>query len=143
MDILHLSKDTDCGGYMLIVIDVFSRYAVGVILKDLKSLTVATALRDDILKHGWGRPDEWVFDGASYFGAEVTAGIKAWAALTRVSAPHHAESHGIIEAHNRSYLDILKCFANAIRSRADRAQPESSIQARKRPSSDRPYVQDV
>ena len=112
MDILHLSKDTDCAGYMLIVIDVFSRYAVGVILKDLKSLTVATALRDDILKHGWGRPDEWIFDGASYFGAEVTAGIDAWGALTRVSAPHHAESHGIIEAHNRSYLDILKCFGD-------------------------------
>ena len=69
-------------------------------------------LRDDILKHGWGRPDEWVFDGASYFGAEVTAGITAWAALTRVSAPHHAESHGIIERHNQSYLDILKCFGN-------------------------------
>ena len=112
MDILHLAKGSDCEGYMLIVIDVFSRYAMGVVLKDLKSVTVATALRDDILKHGWGRPDEWVFDGASYFGAEVTAGITAWAALTRVSAPHHAESHGIIERHNQSYLDILKCFGN-------------------------------
>ena len=81
-------------------------------MKDLKSVTVATALRDDILKHGWGRPDEWVFDGASYFGAEITAGITAWAALTRVSAPHHAESHGIIERHNQSYLDILECFGN-------------------------------
>ena len=29
-----------------------------------------------------------------------------------MSAPHHAESHGIIEAHNRSYLDILKCFGD-------------------------------
>ena len=94
---------------MLIVIDVFSRYAVGVVLKDLKSVTVATALRDE---HGWGRPDEWVFDGASYFGSEVTAGITAWAALTRVSVPHHTESHGIIERHNQSYLDILKCFGN-------------------------------
>ena len=112
MDILHLAKGSDCEGYMLIVIDVFSRYAVGVVLKDLKSVTVATALRDDILKHGWGRPGEWVFDGASYSGAEVTAGITAWTALTRVSAPHHAESHGIIERHNQSYLDILKCFGN-------------------------------
>ena len=54
-------------------------------------MTIATALRDDILKHRWGRPDKWVFDGASYFGAEVTAGITAWAALNRVTAPHHAE----------------------------------------------------
>ena len=61
MDILHLAKGSDCEGYMLIVIDVFSRYAMGVALKDLKSVTVATALRDDdihVLKHGWDRPDE-------------------------------------------------------------------------------------
>ena len=51
-------------------------------------------------------------DGASYFKAEVKAGIAAWAALQRVSAPHHSESHGITERHNRSYLDILMCFGD-------------------------------
>ena len=81
MDVLHLAKSTKCAGYMLIVIDVFSRFAVGVILPGLKSETVARALRDDMLKHGWGRPDQWVCDGASYFKAEVKAGITAWAAL--------------------------------------------------------------
>ena len=75
------------------------------ILPDLKSETVARALRDDVLKHGWGRPEQWVCDGASYFKAEVKAGITAWAALQRVSAPHHSESHGIIERHNQTYLD--------------------------------------
>ena len=110
MDVLHLDKGSDNEGYMLIVIDVFSRYAMGLVLKDLKSVTIATTLRDDLLKHGWGRPGEWVFNGAVYFGAEVTAGITAWAALTRESAPHHAASHGIIERHNQSYIDILKCF---------------------------------
>ena len=29
-----------------------------------------------------------------------------------MSAPHHAESYGIIERHNQSCLDILKCFGN-------------------------------
>ena len=53
-----------------------------------------------------------MFDGASYFKAEVTASIEAWAALTKVSAPHHSESHGIIERHNETYLNILKCFGN-------------------------------
>ena len=38
MDILHLAKGSDCEGHMLIVIDVFSRYAMGVVLKDLKSV---------------------------------------------------------------------------------------------------------
>ena len=33
-----------------------------------------------------------MFDGASYFKAEVTASIEAWSALTKVSAPHHSES---------------------------------------------------
>ena len=56
MDVLHLAKGTKCAGYMFIVIGVFSRFAVGVILSDLKSETVARALRNDVLKHGWGRP---------------------------------------------------------------------------------------
>ena len=48
------------------------------------SKIVARVLRDNILIHGWGRLEEWVFDGASYFKAEVTANIEAWAALTKV-----------------------------------------------------------
>ena len=86
MDVLHLAKSTKCARYMLIVIDVFSRFAVGVILSDLKSETVARALRDDVLKHGWGRPDQWVCDGASDFKAELKAGITAWAALRAMAA---------------------------------------------------------
>ena len=58
MDILHLAKDTKCSGYMIIVIDVFSRYAIGTIVPDLKSETVARALRDNILIHSWARPEE-------------------------------------------------------------------------------------
>ena len=53
-----------------------------------------------------------MFDGASYFKVEVTASIEAWAALTKVPAPHHSESHGIIERHNETYMNILKCFDN-------------------------------
>ena len=108
----YLFKDTKCSGHIIIMIDVFSRYAIRTIVPDLKSDTAAKALRDNILVHGWGRPEEWVFDGASYFKAEVTASIEAWAALTKVSAPHHSESHGIIERHNETYLNILKCFGN-------------------------------
>lgn len=111
-DILHLAKDTKYNGYMLIVIDVFSRYAMGTIIPDTKSETVARALRDDILKHAWGRPDLWVCDGASYFNAEVKASIAAWGSLMKVSAPHHSESHGIIERHNQTFTGILACFGN-------------------------------
>ena len=92
--------------------DVFSRYAIGTIVPDFKSEIVARALRDIILVHSWGRPEEWVFDGDSYFKAEVTASIEAWGALTKVSAPHHSKSHGIIERHDEPYLNILKCFGN-------------------------------
>ena len=106
---------------------VFSHYAMCVIVPDLKSTTIATiplptllrkdtattaALRDDILKHAWDRPEKWVCDGASYFKAECRAGIDAWAGALRVSGAHHAESHDIIERHNQTYLGILKCFGN-------------------------------
>ena len=62
---------------MIIVIDVISRYAIGTIVPDLKSETVARALRDNILVHSWGRPEEWMFDWASYFKVEVIASIEA------------------------------------------------------------------
>ena len=58
MDVLHLAKGTKCARYTVRVIDAFSRFAVGVILPDLKSETVARALRDDVLKLGWGRPEQ-------------------------------------------------------------------------------------
>ena len=77
-------------------------------------MTIATALRDDILKHRWGRPDKWVFDGASYFGAKVTAGITAWTALTRVSAPHHAESHGLCNAWREYYVSAFESYNRSI-----------------------------
>ena len=50
---------------MIIVIDVFSRYAIGTIVPDLKSKTVARALRDSILIHSRDRPEELVlvFEG--------------------------------------------------------------------------------
>jgi hypothetical protein len=111
MDVLHLKRvDAKATGYMLMVIDVFSRYATGVPLKDLKSETIAAALRDDVLKHGWGKPEEMVYDGASYFKAEVLAGLQAWDTESKVSTPRHAESHGIIERYNRAYCSTLKHF---------------------------------
>ena len=53
-----------------------------------------------------------MFDGASHSKAEVTASIEACGALTKVSEPHHSESHRIIERHNETYLNILKCFGS-------------------------------
>ena len=111
MDILHLAKEENGGkdaGYVLCVIDIYSRYAIVEPIPDTKSLTVATALRDNVLKHGWGRPSRFVLDGASYFKAEVSAGIAAWNAIMRVSAPHHSESHGAIEKFNQTYTRTLK-----------------------------------
>jgi len=113
MDVLHLKRvDAKATGYMLMVIDVFSRYATGVPLDDLKSETIARALRDDVLKNGWGKPEEMVYDGASYFKAEVLAGLQACEIDSKVSTPRHAESHGIIERYNRTYCSTLKHFIN-------------------------------
>ena len=93
MDVLHLARGEEHEGLVMCCIDAFSRYASATPIADIKSLTIATTLRDEVLKHGWGRPAKFVIDGASYFKAEVGAGITAWNAIMRNSAPHHAESH--------------------------------------------------
>ena len=71
MDVLRLAKGEKDKGHMLCVIDILSKYAIAVPITDTKSLIVATALRDDVLKHGWGRPTRFVLDGTSHFKAEV------------------------------------------------------------------------
>ena len=40
------------------------------LIPDAKSLSVATALRDDVPMHGWGQPTRSVLDGAWRFNAE-------------------------------------------------------------------------
>ena len=55
---------------MLFVIDVISRCAIAMSIPDTKSLRVATALRADVPKHGWGQPTRFVLDGAWYFKAK-------------------------------------------------------------------------
>ena len=71
MDIPHLATkgETDAG-YVLRVIDVYSRCAIAMPISDTKSLTVATAPRDDLPTHRWRRPTRFVLDGAWYFKAE-------------------------------------------------------------------------
>ena len=106
MDVLHLAKGEEHEGLVLCCIDTFSRYDIVTPIADTKSLTMPTALRDEVLKHGWGRPAKFV----SYFKAKVGAGITAWNSIMRTSAPHHAESHGIIERFNETYTRTLKTF---------------------------------
>ena len=111
---LHLAKGKEHEGLVLCCIDTFSRYAIVTLIADTKSLTIATAIRDQVLKHGWGRPETFVLDGASYFKAEVAADMQAWEAIMRVSAPHHAESHRIVERFNETYARTLKTFGAPI-----------------------------
>jgi transposase InsO family protein len=103
MDILHM-MEVQGYKYLLVVVDIFSRYGAAVPLKDIKAESVVRALQQEVLCHGYGRPKTWVIDGGSEFKGtfKEVAGTAGWGAQIHQSSPNHPQSHGAIERFNRT-----------------------------------------
>jgi hypothetical protein len=101
MDIVHM-PNVNGYKYMLTVVDVFSKYGAAVPLTDITSTAVITALAQDVLVHGYGRPKYWVVDGGSEFQDVMEQAVKSWGALLHRSSANHPQSHGLIEKYNQT-----------------------------------------
>lgn len=66
MDIVHM-PEVNGYKYLLTVVDVFSKYGAAVPLTEITATAVLTALVQEVLSHGYGRPKYWVVDGGSEF----------------------------------------------------------------------------
>jgi hypothetical protein len=101
MDAVHMT-DTEGAAFMITLCDIFSRWAIAVPVKDLKSKTVVQALRRHAIPQGMGRPGEFLLDGGSEFAGFLKAACEAWGTKYRIHTPHHSQSAGIIERLNKT-----------------------------------------
>lgn len=88
MDIVHM-PEVNGYKYLLTVIDVFTKYGAAVPLTDITSTTVLTALVQEVLCHGYGRPKYWIVYGGSEFQDVLESTVKAWGAVLHRSSANH------------------------------------------------------
>ena len=96
--------------YILVISDLYTKYAVAVPLKDMTAKTVATTLDEDwILK--FGAPDTLHTDQGTNFNSEVMKDIchvlmidKTW------TSPYHPQGNGQVERFNRGIADTISKY---------------------------------
>jgi hypothetical protein len=101
MDIVHMPNVNDYK-YMLTVVDVFTKYGAAVPLTEITATAVITALAQEVLVHGYGRPKYWIVDGGSEFQDVMEQTVKAWGATLHRSSANHPLSHGLMEEYNQT-----------------------------------------
>ena len=94
------SRDNKGYRYMLNVIDVFSKYAWSVPLKDKKGITVLTALKDIIKKSGRKCKHLWVDQGKEFYNSHFDEWLKENDVIRYSTFGEHKSA--VVERFNRT-----------------------------------------
>ena len=116
VDLLHLRRSKEGYAYILVCVDVFSRYAELVPLKGglttegnkevPSSEETAQAFMATVVQH-WGLPQEIIADGGSEFKGAFKAMFECLQVRHSVTTPHHYAGHGLVERTNRSVNNTI------------------------------------
>jgi hypothetical protein len=85
-------------------------------LKKIESEDIVEALRHRILPGGMGKPQVYLIDGGAEFKKHLRQAVMAWAGHSRVHAPHHHQSAGIIEVFNKTIKKKLSLLTHGNKS---------------------------
>ena len=96
--------------YIVVMSDLFSKYAVTVALQDMTAATVANAILDEwIMK--FGAPDVIHTDQASNFNSELLQDICGIFMIEKTrTTPYHLQGNGQVERFNRVIADTLSKY---------------------------------
>ena len=119
MDILRLEETEEGDHFLFCAIDVFSRYAVVVKLKNANSEETARAYNDNVL--AICKPETCITDGGSEFKKVFHEVVEATGAEHRATVPNHSEGHGLVERFNRTFT---KTLSQLLRTRKKKAWPD-------------------
>ena len=116
VDLLHLRQSREGYAYILVCVDVFSRYVELVPLKGgltgeggkevPSSEDTAQAFLATVVQH-WGLPKEIIADGGSEFKGAFKAMFENLEVKHSVTTPHHYAGHGLVERTNRSVNNTI------------------------------------
>ena len=101
-----MPKSSAGNQYILTMIDVASRWVYLAPLSKIDSASVVKAVEHHIIGDGIF-PRMFVTDNGSEFKKEFHDFCTVYNIKARKSVPHHAEGHGIVEAMNRTVIDII------------------------------------
>ena len=96
--------------YILTVIDLFSRFARCVAIKDKKMHTVARAMVDEVFCVV-GVPNILYSDrGLEFTGKDFKEAVKKLGVKQNFTTAFNPQSNGMIERFNRTLVEILRCL---------------------------------
>ena len=103
--------------YVLVSVDVFSRYAELVPLRATKdggapnSSMTAQAFMNSVVQH-WGPPSHLISDGGPGFKLHFEAMCHSLQVDHHLGTPHHSAGHGMVEKLNRTVTETLAKLVN-------------------------------
>ena len=96
--------------YILVISDLYTKYAVAVPLKDMTSKIVATSLVEELILR-FGAPDTWHTDQGTNFNSEVMKDICQVFMIDKTrTSPYHPQGNGQVERFNRVIADTISKF---------------------------------
>ena len=98
--------------YVLVAVDVYSRWAEAVAIQDKSAQTVAEALVQAVLTNTAGALKLVVCDQGSEFKGELAAAMQILKVEQRYTAAYRSEGHGLAERYNRGLADTLKSMVS-------------------------------
>ena len=110
MDVATLPWSEDGYRYFLVIVDVFSRYAEFVPMRDQQADTICDAIRNEwIFKHGV--PEILISDqGKNVDGEAVRRFCAEYGVDKRRSSPYHPEGDGLSERCIQAGKQLLRCM---------------------------------
>lgn len=107
LDYLSLGRPADTHQYVLVMTDLFSRYAVAVPTKDQTAQTTAKAIWTSLIQP-FGCPERFLTDRGGAFESAVMHQLCALYGCTKSrTTPYHPQGNGACERFNRTLLSLL------------------------------------
>ena len=108
IDLLKLPKSLNGSEYLLVTVDLFSRYSILTPLKDKTAESVARALVDSVFCT-FNVPRRIVSDNGTEFKNELMEKIEQIYGIDRCyTTAFHPQGNGLVERTNRKILEILR-----------------------------------
>lgn len=102
-----LNESLEGHRYVLVTVDVATRYIISRATMDQTSATVINFMEDELIKRV-GKPDKLISDnGPAFISAEFQSFLKKWDIKHSRITPHHPQCNGIVESANKTYGIML------------------------------------
>ena len=110
LDLLQLPETGKGYKYLLVGVDLLSRYAIAKPLKSKMSITVAKAVLSEIIEQPMlGPPQQFLTDqGCEFMGASFQELCLAYGIKHTTTATANAKGNGVVERMNRTIMHILR-----------------------------------